>query len=140
MSRKVVYYTRSGYTKTVAEKIAQRLGCELVQVTDNGNWKGFLGFLRGGYYSSTGKDVEITVHGKVDASDELIVVAPLWAGRVVPAMRVFFKTYKKENSHYVVTSNGVPLKERQGFQSVTDIVRRFHNEEETLSKFFASLG
>lgn len=139
MARKVVYYSRSGYSKAVAEKISRHLNCEAIRVTDDGHWKGFLGFLRGGYFASTGKDVGITVHGKVDLDDALIVVAPLWAGKVVPAIRVFFQTYPKAKAHYVVTSNGLPLREREGFLSVTDLIRRLKNEDEVLATLFSTL-
>jgi len=59
MNYKVVYFTRTGNSKRVAEKIANKLSCETIQITDNINWKGILGFLKGGYYSSKNRNVGV---------------------------------------------------------------------------------
>jgi len=77
---KVVYFTRTGVSKRVAEKIANKLSCELVQITDNMNWKGIFGFIRAGRYAMKEKAVKIEIHGSFGSSEGLIVVTPLWAG------------------------------------------------------------
>ncbi len=82
MKYKVVYFTRTNYSKKVAEKIANKLSCEAIQIIDNKNWNGCLGFIKAGYYSSIKKPVEIEILGNLDTADEFIVVAPLWAGGV----------------------------------------------------------
>ena len=84
MKYQVVYFSRTNYSKSIAEKIAKKLACEVIQITDNKNWKGFLGFMKAGFYSSTNRPVEIEILGKLNASDETIVVAPLWAGALAP--------------------------------------------------------
>ena len=139
MSYQVVYYTRSGFTKRIAEKLAKSLGCDPVQITDGRDWKGFLGFLKAGYYASRGKDVEIAVHGPIDPADELIVVSPLWAGTLTPAVRVFLKGRDARTIRFVVTSNGSRLENRAGFRSVTDIVRRLRDEDGVLDAFLKGL-
>jgi hypothetical protein len=140
MSKKVVYYTRSGYSKTVAEKIAGQWGAELVELTDTGKWKGLIGFLRAGYYASTGKTVEITLHGIVAPTDGVVLVSPLWAGKVIPAVSAFLKTVPRDRVHYVVTSGGSRLTDRAGFLSVTDVVRSQNDEDATLGRLHSSLA
>ncbi|MGH4051157.1 MAG: flavodoxin family protein [Clostridium sp.] len=129
MKYKVVYFTRSGNSKRVAEKIAIKLSCELIEITDNMNWKGILGFIKGGYYASRNKVVDIKVNGDLTNTDELIVVSPMWAGTVAPSINTFFKTTTLTKVHLVVTSGGSALKSRSGFKSVSDIIKNKKNED-----------
>ena len=136
---KVVYFTRTGTSKRVAEKIANKLSCDAIQITDNMNWKGILGFLKGGYYASKNKDVHIKIHGNLDNADELIVVTPLWAGKVTPSIKTFLKTTTLDKIHLVVTSNGSTIKNSSGFKSVSDIVKTKNNEDVTIDNLVKSL-
>jgi len=129
MNYKVVYFTRTGNSKRVAEKIAAALSLETAEIKDNMNWKGILGFIRGGYYASKDKSVEIQLTRNVDDADELIVVSPIWAGKLVPAVRAFLKNRSLEKIHLVVTSGGSILNDRSGYKSVSDIVKSKSNEE-----------
>jgi hypothetical protein len=135
----VVYFTRTNYSKRIAEKIANKLSCEAIQITDNKNWKGFLGFIKAGYYSSTNKPVEIEILGNIKAADETIVVAPLWAGGLAPAARAFLKTISLDKVHLVVTSNGSNLKDRSGYQSVSDIAKNNQDEDRVIDALVSSL-
>ena len=49
MRKLVAYYSRTGNTKFVAEKIAEQLDADLCEVADKKNWKGKLTFLTGGF-------------------------------------------------------------------------------------------
>jgi flavodoxin len=136
---KVVYFTRTGTSKRVAEKIANKLSCETIQITDNMNWKGILGFIKGGYYASKNKSVDIKIHGNLDAADKLIVVTPVWAGGVVPAIKVFLQTTTLDKIHLVVTSNGSIMGNRLGYKSVSDIVKNKNNEDIIINNLVNSL-
>lgn len=139
MNYKVVYFTRTDTSKKVAEKIASKLSCEAIEITDNKNWKGILGFIKGGYYASTNKDVDIKIHGNLEGTDELIVVTPLWAGGGTPAIRTFLKTTTLEKVHLVVTSKGSEIKNPSGYKSVNSIVRSKGNEETVINNLVSSL-
>lgn len=139
MNYKVVYFTRTGTSKAVAEKIANKLSCESVQITDNINWKGILGFLKGGYYSTKNKNVDIKIPENIGDADELIVVTPLWAGGAAPAIRTFLKTISLDKIHLVVTSNGSSIKNRSGFKSVSDIIKSKNNEDVIINSLVTSL-
>jgi flavodoxin len=136
---KVVYFTRTGTSKRVAEKIANKLSCEAIQITDNMNWKGILGFLKGGYYASKNKHVDIEIHKNLDDADELIVVTPLWAGGVAPAIKTFLKTTTLDKIHLVVTSKGSNIENRSNFKSVSDIVKSKNNEDVIINGLVNSL-
>jgi len=140
MNYKVVYFSKTGNSKRVAEKIGSKLACDVIEITDNKNWKGIIGFLKGGYYASTKKDVEIKVPKNLDDADELIVVSPLWASGVAPAIKSFLKTTTLNKVHLVVTSTGSMVKERSGFKSVSDVVKKNNNEEIVIDNLINSLS
>jgi len=130
LTYKVVFFTRTGTCKRVAEKISEGLSCEAVQISDNMNWKGFLGFIKAGFYSSTNRNVKIDIpENLVNAVDEYIVVAPLWAGGLAPAIRALLSQLPTEKVHLVVTSDGSYLKDRLGYKSVYDISKNSNDED-----------
>ena len=135
MNYKVVYFTRTGTSRRVAEKIANKLSLETIEITDNVNWKGVFGFIKGGYYASTNKAVEVKILGNLDNAEELIVVTPLWAGKVVPAINTFLENKNLEKVHLVVTSGGSIIRNRLGYKSFTDIIMRNNNEDEIINDF-----
>lgn len=78
----------SGNSKRIAEKITRKAGCGISQITDDKNWKGVFGFLRGGFYALRFKTTHPTVAPDVDFNeyDRLLIVGPVWAGNAVPAV------------------------------------------------------
>jgi hypothetical protein len=136
---KVVYFSRTGTSKKIAEKIADKLACEIIQIKDNMNWNGVFGFIKAGFYSSTDRDVKIEIQGNLDAADELIVVGPMWAGGIASAVRAFLKTTPLDKVHLVVTSNGSNLGKRSGYKSVHDIAKNMHNEDEVIIDLMSTL-
>ena len=140
MKYKVVFFTRTGTSKRVAEKISDRLSCEAVQISDNMNWKGFLGFIKAGFYSSTNRNVKIDIPENLfDAVDDYIVVTPLWAGGIAPAIRALLRTIPKEKVHLVVTSDGSHLKDRSGYKSVYDISKSSNDEDMDINRIVNNL-
>lgn len=139
MDYKVVYFTRTGTSKRIAEKIAAKLSCETIQITDNMNWTGIIGFLKGGYYASKNKDVMIKASKKIGAYDEIVVVSPLWAGGLAPAIKGFLKSISVEKVNLVVASNGSSIKNRQGYKSVSDIIRSKNNEDAVIRELIDRL-
>lgn len=129
MIYKVVYFTRTGSSKRIAEKIAKKLSCEVIQITDNKNWKGFIGFIKGGFYSSANKSVQIQLSTQIEDYDELVVVSPLWAGGVVPAIKEFLKSVVNDKVHLVMNSNGSTIKDHPSCKSISNIMKNEENED-----------
>jgi len=95
MKSLVVYYSRTGNAKFVAEKIASELKAATEQVVDLKNRRGWLGFLRAGYDATRGKETKIEKTQKLPKDYDLIVVGtPVWNSRLTPAIR----TYLKQNN------------------------------------------
>ncbi|MFA9422107.1 MAG: flavodoxin family protein [Sedimentibacter sp.] len=139
MNYKVVYFTRTENSKRIAEKIANKLSCEIIQVTDDMNWNGPAGYIKAGYYSVQNKSVTISINGNLEGADEFIVVAPLWAGGIPPAIKVLLNTIEMTKVHLVVTSMGSLLKDRTGYKSVSDVVKSKNNEDTIIDELINSL-
>ena len=135
----VIYYTRTNNSKRVAEKISSKLSCDLVQITDNINWQGLLGYLKAGFYSMTNKHVDIKFLGNLDAVEETIIVGPLWAGGLASALRTLLDQYPRNEVHLVVTSLGSHVKDRSGYLSVHDITDNTGNEDLVIEDLVRSL-
>lgn len=88
MNSVVLYFTRSGNSKRIAQKIAEKAGCGLSQITDEKNWKGPFGFLRGGFYAATFRETHPSLSPEVDFSsyDRIAIVGPVWANNAAPAV------------------------------------------------------
>lgn len=133
MARKVIYFTRTGTCKRIAQQIAGRLSLEIVEIKDNHNWNGFIGYWTAGFYASTQKEVEISINGEMSNTDEFILVTPVRAGSIAPAVKAFLRKYPRNQVILVVSSNGSRISDRADFISVFDIPKSEKNEETVLS-------
>ena len=87
----VAYYSRTGNTKFVAEKIAKCLNAETCEVIDKKNRKGKLAFVICGYESRRKKLTEIEVSKTIDNYDLIIIGSPVWSDGITPAIRTFIE-------------------------------------------------
>lgn len=132
MHHKVMYFTRTNNSERVATKIAKDLSVQPIQVTDNQNWTGFLGFLKGGLYASIHKHVIIQYDPLVSGEDRLIVVSPLWAGKLPPAIQALLKLIPKEQVYLVITSNSSTIKNPPPCHSVFNIIKEKDHEDQII--------
>jgi len=88
----VVYYTRTGNARFVAETIAAEIGADVEEVIDLKKRTGALAYLSGGSDARRGKETEIAPTKKVSSDYDLIIVGtPIWAGRPAPAITTYLK-------------------------------------------------
>jgi flavodoxin len=85
----VAYYSRTGHTKFVAEKIAGQLEADLCEVIDKKGRNGKFIILTGGYAAIREKLTEIDFSKKVEDYDLVIIGSPVWASKMTPAIRTF---------------------------------------------------
>ena len=90
MKTLVLYYTRTGNTKFVAETIAAELGADIEEVTDLKKRQGTLGWLSAGRDAMGAKETEIAqTKGTPTEYDLIIIGQPVWAGNPTPAIRTY---------------------------------------------------
>jgi flavodoxin len=108
MKTVVAYYSRTGHTKFISEKIAQQLGADLCEITDKKNREGRLGFLGGAGDALREKLTDIAVSRSIDGYELVVIGTPVWAGKITPAIRKFVATndFKEKMVALFVTLDG----------------------------------
>lgn len=96
MAKIVVYYSLEGSTELVANKIAKKLGCDILRIETVKKYstKGFMKFVHCGgdiFMNRKPKLKEYSFDGS--KYDTVIFATPVWASNFVPA----FKTFVDEN-------------------------------------------
>lgn len=93
----VVYVTRTGHSRALAEAVAARLGVEAHEIVDLVPRKGSLRYFWAGGQASMGmaspiKDPEVDLAG----AESAVLVEPVWAGSVCPPLRTWLKAHQAE--------------------------------------------
>jgi flavodoxin len=95
MKSLVVYYSRTGNAKFVAETIASTIGADIEEVVDLKKRGGPVGFLSGGKDATQGKETEIAETKRQPKDYGLIILGtPVWSSSPTPAIL----TYIRRNS------------------------------------------
>jgi flavodoxin len=89
----VLYYSRSGHTRRLAERIALALGADLEPITDQRPRSGLIGYLRSGFEATTGRLATIAPITRDLAAYDLVVIgSPVWNAAVSSPIRAFLTT------------------------------------------------
>lgn len=139
MVRTVIYFTRTGTCRRIAKLIADRLSLEIIEIKDNHNWNGFIGYWTAGFYASTHREVEISINGDISNTDEFILVTPVWAGSIAPAAKAFLNKHPRNQVVLMVSSNGSRISDRADFISIFDIPKSGKNEDAVLSDLVSTI-
>jgi flavodoxin len=91
MSYLVVYYSRTGNNRTIAESIANRLSADIDEIIDKKNRQGRLNWLLAGRDSRAGKLTEIEYQKNPQDYDTIIIGAPIWAWSPIPPLRTYLQ-------------------------------------------------
>ena len=92
MKSLVVYYSRTGKTKFVAETIAAELGSDIEEIFDLKHREGKLGWMSATQDASRGKETQIAPIKKVPNDYDVIIFGtPVWAFNLTPAIRTYIK-------------------------------------------------
>src|SRR5665647_567433 len=89
----VVFYSRSGTTRRIAEALAETLKCDLEEITEPKPRTGFLGYIRS-LLEARRKRPSIIAPNKHDvASYDLVVIGtPVWAWSLSSPVRAYLTT------------------------------------------------
>jgi flavodoxin len=91
MTYLVVYYSRTGNNKTIAESVANQLSADIDEIVDKKNRQGRLNWLRAGRDSREQKLTEIEYHKNPQDYDTIIIGAPIWAWNPIPPLRTYLQ-------------------------------------------------
>lgn len=97
----VIYYSRSGKTKKVAESIAEKLNADLKEIIDNKKRSGFFGFIFSGRDAMNEKLTDIKdINVKIKEYDRIIIGTPVWASRISTPVLTFIRKQKNDIKNY----------------------------------------
>jgi flavodoxin len=91
----VVYYSRTGTTKQVADAIVGALGCDVEGIVDTRNRRGFFGYLRSGFEAASRRLTTLEPLQHDPAAYDLIVVGtPIWNASLSSPVRTYLSLHK----------------------------------------------
>lgn len=91
----LIFYSRTGNTRIVAEEIANNIQCDMEEIIDTQNRKGILGYLRSGFEAVREKLTTIKPSIYDPTQYDLIILGtPVWAGKICSPLRTYLKEHQ----------------------------------------------
>jgi flavodoxin len=93
----VVYFSRTGYTRRVAEEIARAASADCVEIREHSSRNGFLGYWRSAREALRGTAIEIEP-GSLNPRDYALVVlgTPVWASNMSSPIRAYIDRHRRD--------------------------------------------
>ena len=107
----IAYFTKEGSTKIAAEYLAEKLNAHIIKLDDTTKYKGFIGFMKGGFKASTsGKaNLDTSIYEQIEKHDRIVLATPVWAGKTTPAINAVLENVNFTGKEvYVVTCQADP--------------------------------
>jgi flavodoxin len=93
----VVFYSRSGHTKKVAEAVAASLQCDLEELVDMKKRGGLFGFIKSGRDAMRKAESDIKKVQKNPGDYDIVILGtPIWGGNMAPAVRTYINRYRDQ--------------------------------------------
>lgn len=137
MKRLVVYYSLSGNTKEAAQKIADKLNADLLELeTVKAMPKSFAAqiFVGGGQVAMNHIPKLKPIDKDINNYDEIILGSPIWNSKGVPAINAFLKdenAAKKVTSLFFLSAGGDTKK---GLEAITTKLPNLRNKASLLDR------
>jgi flavodoxin len=105
----VIFYSRSGTTRTVGQAIANSLKCDVEEIIDTANRKGLFGWLRSGR-DAMKKKLTVIQPTKFNPADYDVIImgTPNWGNNYASAIRTYItqNQTKMKNVAFFTTCGG----------------------------------
>ena len=90
MKSLLVYYSRTGTTKKVADAISDIINCDIEEIVDEKDRSGFLGFLVSFWEAMQKKQTQIQDIKKDPSEYDLVIIgSPTWISNTPPPIRTY---------------------------------------------------
>ena len=102
----IIYYSRTGNTRAVCERLAKEIDADIVEIKDLKNRMSKLGIIGGMFRTILSMRTKIFPE-KIDMTDysNVILSSPIWAAKVAPALRtaIYLNGFKDKKVVMLVT-------------------------------------
>ncbi len=111
MKTLVVYYSKTGNTRKIAQEIAKETGADMDEIKDSKK-VGMLGLVRASWQAMRKKPSKITFSKDPAKYDLVILGGPVWAWNLIPQIRNYLENNKDKIKKLVffLTHGGGPGK------------------------------
>lgn len=104
MQTLVVYYSRSGSTRTVAKALANDVGGTLRELVDANDRKNLSAAVMAALFGRSARLVDPNFD--VSAWDTVVVMTPIWVGKPTPAANTFLRTVNLTGKKVLIVALG----------------------------------
>lgn len=95
MKTLVVFYSRTGTTREIAEEISKSIDCDVEEIVDKEKRSGIIGYIKSGYETVRNKLPEIEDPKHDLANYELVIIGtPVWAGKMAVPVKAYIEQNK----------------------------------------------
>ena len=123
MSILVVYYSRSGMTKKIAQAIAEKLGADQEEIISLEERKGLSGYLKSGQEAAQKKLAKIKPpEKKVGDYDLVIVGTPVWVGTMSSPVRTYLNSNLGRFRTVAFFTTQGSIKDQKVFKELTEVL------------------
>lgn len=135
MKKLIVYYSRTGKNRKIAEEIHKKIGGDIEEIIDLVNRKGFIGILRGGKDAFLKRKTKIKPPEKDPSGyDFLVIGTPVWAGNITPAIRTYLMENKEKiKKLFLFSVSGFGEKNRK----ISSVVESITGKKPVLNLFIS---
>ncbi|MEW5825704.1 MAG: flavodoxin [Candidatus Bipolaricaulota bacterium] len=125
MKALVVYYSKSGTTRRVAEEIARALGADLEEIVEVGTQRsGLVGYLRAGRDAMRERASQIRPATKRPADYDVVFVgSPVWGWNLAPAVRSYLAAANLEGKPVALFCTMASSGDRRTFSAMRSLAR-----------------
>lgn len=146
MKTLVVFYSRTGNNKKIADLIKEKIGGDIEEIIDLKNRKGLIGWIRSGMDASLKRETKIKdMVSDPENYDMIIVGTPVWAGSITPALLTYLNRNKDKIKDYALFSvSGFGEKNRKISAVIKSILKKepkavlFISDKELKKKLYSN--
>lgn len=106
MKTLVVFYSRTGSTKKIANSLAKKLNADLDEIVDHNHRRGFIGIISSCIAVAKQKLTAISTKKDPKNYDLVIIATPIWVGTITPAVLTYVTQFKSQIKKYAVLAVG----------------------------------
>lgn len=119
----IVYYSRSGQTRKIAELIGSKLNAEIEEIHDHKSRKGIFGFITSGNEAYLRKMPAIDPPKKDPAQYDMVIIGtPIWAGNPSTPVRAFLKENQEKLKQVAFFCTSMGSNPKPAFEEMRKII------------------
>ena len=102
----IAYFSKEGNTKAAAEYMAKKFGADLICLRDVKGYRGFFGFMKGGFLSATGRSEKLDpeIYTEISRYQRVILADPVWAGKTTPMINAVLKNVELNGKEMILVT------------------------------------